>query len=257
MAGTQSKPTGHLSYFILISALGAAVLALSVYRMAAAWPGYHWLILAYLTILTGAFTIRIPRVDSKLSVSDAFVFINLILFGTAAGVLTAALDGMIGSMRCGTPSRRNWTVPFNTAALAISAFAAGEAFFRIFKEEPLSQTASISVMALALPVVVSASIYFLCNSITMAIMVALADGASMLRIWRACYVKTLVLFEVSASVGALIAFAMRPITPLTLLLVVSVLVATYFLEKLYVGPGAALVDQGPAHRRFHYFMVTL
>ena len=257
MAGKQAKPTGYLSYFLLISAVGAAVLALSVYRMATAWAGYHWLILAYLTVLTGAFTIKIPGVNSKLSVSDTFVFINTILFGTAAGVLTAALDGMIGSIRCGTPSRRKWTLPFNTAVLAISAFAAGEAFFRLFKEGPLSEMASVSLSALALPVVVSASIYFLCNSIAMAIMVALAEGASMLRIWRGAYLKTLVLFEVSASVGALIALAMRSITPLNLLLVVSVLVVTYFLEKLYVGPGGARVDQGRAHRRFHYFMVAL
>jgi uncharacterized membrane protein len=257
MTGTQAKPTGHLSYFGLIAALGAAVLALSVYRMAAAWTGYHWLILAYLTVLTGAFTIKIPGVNSKLSVSDTFVFINTILFGTAAGVLTAALDAIIGSIRCGTPSQRKWTIPFNTAVLAISAFAAGEVFFRVFKGAPLSQAASFPIMALALPVIVSASIYFLCNSVAMAIMVALANGGSMLRIWRTGYMKTLVLFEVSASVGALIAFAMRSITPLTLLLVVSVLVATYFLQKVYIGPGAAPADQGPAHRRFHYFMVAL
>jgi uncharacterized membrane protein len=257
MAESKPERTAHPAYLGAIAALGAAVVGLSLYRVAFGGVSYQWIILAYLTVLTGAFTIKIPGVNSKLSVSDTFVFINTILFGTAAGVLTAALDGMIGSIRCGTPSRRKWTIPFNTAVLALSAFAAGEAFFRLFKAGPLSQTASVSLTALALPVVVSASIYFLCNSITMAIMVALADGASMLRIWRAAYLKTLVLFEVSASVGALIAFAMCSITPLTLLLVVSVLVATYFLEKLYVGPGAALVDQGPVHRRFHYFMVAL
>jgi hypothetical protein len=257
MASTLSKPTGHLSYLVLISALGSAVLGFSVYRMATAWAGYQWLILAYLTILTGAFTIKIPGMNSKLSVSDAFVFMNTILFGTAAGVLTAALDGIIGSFRCRTTAQRKWTVPFNTAALALSALAAGEGFFRLFQGGPLFQTSSGSLMELALPVAVSASIYFICNSVIMAIMVALADGGSILRIWSAGYGRALVLFEGSAAVGALIAFEMRSITPLTLLMVVSVLVATYFLEKLYVGPGAAHVDQSPAHRRFHYFMVAL
>jgi hypothetical protein len=55
MAGTPLKQTGHLSYFVLISALGGAVLALYIYRMATAWAGYHWHILAYLTIHTGTF----------------------------------------------------------------------------------------------------------------------------------------------------------------------------------------------------------
>jgi hypothetical protein len=257
MAESKPEPKAHLAYLGVIAALGAAVVGLSLYRAAFGGVSYQWIILAYLTVLTGTFTIAIPGGNSKLSVSDAFVFINTILFGTAAGVLTAALDGIIGSCRCRTSARRKWTIPFNTAILAISAFAAGEAFFRVLNKGPLSQTTSISLAELALPIMVSASICFLCNSITMAIMVALVHGGSMLRIWRVAYLKTFVLFGASALVGALLAFAMRSITPLTLLIVVSVLVATYFLEKVYIGPGAARVDQSPAHKRFHYFMVAL
>jgi uncharacterized membrane protein len=257
MKESGAERTAHLAYFSVVAALGAAAVGLSLYRVVSGGVSYQWIILAYLTVLTGTFTIAIPGVNSKLSVSDAFVFINTILFGTAAGVLTAALDGAIGSFRCRTASQRKWTIPFNTAVLAISAFAAGEAFFGVFNKGPLSQAGSIGLAELVLPAVLSASVYFLCNSVAMAIMVALAKGDRMLQIWRTAYLKTFVLFGASALIGALCAFAMRSITPLTLLIVVSLLVATYFLEKVYVGPGDARIDQSPAHKRFHYFMVAL
>jgi hypothetical protein len=74
---------------------------------------YQWLIPAYLTVLTGAFTVGIPGVNSKFTVSDTFIFINTILFGTAPGVLTGALDRLVSSIRCKTTSRRKQTIPFN------------------------------------------------------------------------------------------------------------------------------------------------
>ncbi len=257
MAKSNPIRTVHLAYLGVITALGAVLIGLSLYRAAFGGISYQWMLLAYLTVITGSFTIAIPGVNSKLSVSDTFVFINIILFGTAAGVLTAALDGIIGSFRCRTTARRKWTIPFNTAVLAICAFAAGETFFKIFKEGPLSQRGSISLMELLLPLAASASIYFFCNSVTAAMVVALVHRDSTLRILRAAYLKTFIFLGASALVGSLLAFAIRSITPLMLLIVVSVLVATYFLETVCIGPGTALIDQDPAHRRFHYFMVAL
>ncbi len=257
MTESNPKTTKMVAYLGTVTALGGAVVLLSLYRTVLGNIGYQWIILAYLTVLTGAFTIAIPKVNSKLSVSDTLIFINTILFGTAAGVITAVLDAIIGSFQCRTITLRKWTVPFNTAVLAISVFSAGEVFFSLFKAGPLSQTSSIPVSALILPLGVSVLVYFLCNSFSMAIMVALANGTSLLRVWWGAYLKTFVLFATSALFGALIAFAMRSITPLSLLIVVSVLVAVYFVEKVYVGSGAVRIDQEPAHKRFHYFMVAL
>lgn len=89
IAGRKIERTEHLAYLAVVAALGAAAVGLSLYRVVSG-GGYQWILLAYGTVLTGTLTIVIPGVNSKLSVSDAFVFINTILFGTAAGVLTAA-----------------------------------------------------------------------------------------------------------------------------------------------------------------------
>jgi len=255
------------AYISTITALGAAVVALSIYRVIQNAVSYEWLILAYLTILTGAFTIKIPRVNSKFSASDTFIFINTILFGTAAGVLTAALDGAIGSIRCRTTSRRIQTIPFNTAVLGLSVFAAGELFFRMLGAGPLFQGHSMTVLALVLPLILSALVYYLCNSLFVAAMLALESGENTFRLWREGLFTTLGITLAGAAAGALIAFSVRSITPLTLLVVVPILVIFYFINTVYLAPATdtsapadtynLLVTLRPAYRRFHYFMVVV
>jgi len=261
----KPRNTACLVYLSIIAVLGAAVLAISLHRIVIDRVSYQWLILAYLTILTGAFTIQIPGVNSKLSVADTFVFINLVLFGAAAGVLTAALDGCLASIRFETPSRRRRATPFNTAAMALSAFAAGEVFFRQFGRKPLSLEPSLGIVELVLPIVLSAFVYYLCNSALVAGIVALDSGANVFKIWLDGLLKIALIYWASAAAGAPIAYGMRSITPLTLLFMVPILVVFYILDKIYLGPEQDApiaadndpVARRPAYRRFHYFMVTL
>jgi uncharacterized membrane protein len=252
----------------VIALLGAAVLALSVYRVIHYAVGYEWLILAYLTVLTGAFTVKIPRVNSKFTTSDAFVFINTILFGTAAGVLTAALDGFIGSIRCKDTARRAQTIPFNTAVFGLSAFAGGETFFRLLGRAPLSQSQSVPVLALVLPFVLSVLAYYLCNSVFVAAMLSLESGENAFHLWRQAMFTTLATTYVGAAAGAVIAFNVRSITPTTLLIVVPILIVIYFMCTIYLEAPPTdtnardevhnlKITLRPAYRRFHYFLVAL
>jgi uncharacterized membrane protein len=249
----------------LIVALGIASVAFSAYRILVDGVSYQWLILAYLTVLTGAFTLRIPGINSKVSVADALIFINTILFGVAAGALTAALDGCLASIRFETPQRRKRATPFNTASMGLIAFAAGEVFFRLLGREPLSRQSVVSLFDLAFPALIYALVYFLGNSVLVAIMVSVDDGGSALRIWGKNLLRTAVLCLASTAAGALAAFCIRAITPLALIIVVPILVAAYFADKIYLGPVADSpivadndpVAQRPAYRRFHYLVVAI
>jgi len=261
----KTRNKACLVYLGLVSALGLVVVAISAHRIAAERTSYQWLVLAYLTILTGAFTIKIPGVNSKLSVADTFVFINMILFGPAAGALTAALDGCLASIRFETPQRRRRATPFNTAVMAISAFTAGEVFFRQFGGKPLSLEPSLGILEMVLPTIFSAFIYYLCNSALVAGVVALDSGASVVRIWLDGFAKISMIYWAGPAVGVPIAYGMRSITPLTLLFIVPILLMLYSVDKIFIGPepGAPVaadndpVARRPAYRRFHYFMVTL
>ena len=50
----------------------------------------EWLILAALTLLTGSFSVKLPSIAARISVSDAFVFAAVLLFGPAPATVIAA-----------------------------------------------------------------------------------------------------------------------------------------------------------------------
>ncbi len=77
------------------------------------------LLAAMALLLTSRITIPIPRFSSKISVSDTFVFLVLLLYGGAAAVVIGASEALLSSLRF---SRRPRIVAFNWAASAVSIF---------------------------------------------------------------------------------------------------------------------------------------
>ena len=262
---TTIRRRACLAYCIIVAAAGAAVGLLCVTRLVAGHAGYQWLILVYLTVLTGAFVLWIPGVNSKLSASDVLIFMNMVLFGSAAGALTAAVDGFLASLQFETPSRRRRGTPFNTASMVISGFAAGEVFFAQLGRKPLAQEPSLAAPELVLPLVLSALVYYLVNSALVAGVVALDCGGDMLLIWRTFFLRVSVLSWAGAAVGTLFAFWIRAVAPAVLLIVVPVLLLYYLANKAYLGPGAVApiaadndpVSQRAPYRRYHYLVVIL
>src|SRR5215204_2128270 len=90
--------TGGRAYLLGVSAVGLTIAISSLIELFLQRVDVQWLILAALTLLTGTFTVRIPGVKARLSVSDTFVFTSVLLFGPAAGTITALLDALIISL---------------------------------------------------------------------------------------------------------------------------------------------------------------
>ena len=90
------------------------------------------MLLAALTLLSFFFTVKVPGIPAKISVSETFVFTSVLLFGTAAATVTVALDALIMS---GWRHRREpLKVLFNTTEPALSIFIASHLFFLIVQE---------------------------------------------------------------------------------------------------------------------------
>src|SRR6266704_2458596 len=82
-------------YVGTVSALGVCAIAQSVYVMYAVPIGWDWFILAILTLISGSATVKLPSVPATISISETFVFTSVLLFGSAAGTVTVALDGLV------------------------------------------------------------------------------------------------------------------------------------------------------------------
>ena len=89
---------------------------------------HEWLMLLALTVASDLATLRIPGMPISFSISDIFSIASALVFGPAAGAVTAALDGLVLSARMATTQRSFKRVAFNASAPAIATWTAAQVF---------------------------------------------------------------------------------------------------------------------------------
>lgn len=143
------------NYRRLIVILGAGAMAYAVYRFPPLNIDLRFLLLTVITILVSSrASVRIPRVNANVTVTDTFIFLMLLLHGAEAGLLLAATEGIASALRI---SKRPLTILFNSAMMVCSTFLTIEVvrlFFGSFtalRTQTWSLTvAGIGAMALAM-----------------------------------------------------------------------------------------------------------
>ncbi len=153
----------QLWYIAVVTSFGLVVLVASIWQLSASQPGVEWFLLATLTLLTGSFTVKVPSLPAKISVSETFVFTSVLLFGTSAGVVTVVLDALVISLwmkRSKRPPRR---VFFNATAPAIALWCSSNTFFSVSHAIP-GHISREDVAALIAPMFAFAFLYFLVNT---------------------------------------------------------------------------------------------
>src|SRR3954465_15856986 len=128
MTSRQSIPDGRHLYLAAVVLAGLAVVLLSLHDLYTRPVGYEWFILAGLTLLSGSFTIRIPTIPARLSVSETFVFAAVLMFGPSAATMIVVLDSLVISLWLGRKFQSPPRVLFNMAAPAVAIWIASYAF---------------------------------------------------------------------------------------------------------------------------------
>ncbi len=203
-----------------VAAVGAAILGQSLFRVAAGGletKDLAWLGIAVLTLLVGRLSVRLPLPHCRVSFSDAFIFLSVMVFGGDLATLTAALDGFSSSSReKGTWHKRL----FNTAGMALSVNLAARVFTRL---TPRAGLGSGRVMAvdLLLPVAALAFTQYVLNTALVSGVVALKEHQSLVAIWQnsspwagtaylAGSVAAAIVFLVVRELGVVSSFAILP-----------------------------------------------
>ena len=110
-------------YMWLIIAAGSTIFVYSAYTLPYEQLDFRFLLLYLLTaIISSRVAVKVPRVNTTITVADTFVFLTLLLYGAEAAVLVAAADGLSSGMRL---SRRSITVLFNAGATVCAVFITG------------------------------------------------------------------------------------------------------------------------------------
>src|SRR3954452_19297991 len=124
-------------YVAAVVACGLLAVSVSLYDLHFAPVSYHWSLLAGLTLLSGSFTIRIPTIPARLSVSETFVFAAVLLFGPAAATMIVVLDSLVISLWLGRKFQSPSRVLFNMPAPAVAIWLASYAFYTLAGIQPL------------------------------------------------------------------------------------------------------------------------
>jgi putative nucleotidyltransferase with HDIG domain len=190
---------------------------------------WEWLALAALTLLTGAFTIKIPSVTARLSVSETFVFASVLLFGTCKGTITVALEILV-IIGAGVRTREPLRILFNVSAAALSIWVSSHLFFAVARIEPLANS-EVPLGSVILPLALLATTYFVLNSGLVAVALAQQKRESALVLWKANFLPLSVNYLGGASVAALFVSYTRTIDLVAFGVIVPLLVISYLTFK--------------------------
>jgi putative nucleotidyltransferase with HDIG domain len=213
---------------------GLAIIGHSMLVMYASPPRWEWFILAALTLLTGSFTIRVPTLAARISVSETFVFTSVLLFGPAAGTATVVLDSLIASFWLRSSTRSIPKILFNVAAPAIAIWTSSQIFFLSVPMDP-GAIHSRNLGQLIAPLFTFALLYFFINTSLVAGAIATERDASPARIWFDNFPGLSITYFVGASIAVLIVAYTPQIDFSVLSIILPLLVISYVTFKSSMG----------------------
>lgn len=222
-------------YVACVAALGLIAIGICIANLYAVPVSTEWVFLALLTLLTGSFTVAVPGLPARISVSETFVFTSVLLFGTSAGTLTVALDTLVATLAARRKAvQAPLKILFNLAAAALSIWIAGTAFYTISGLEPLSKSEATLPEILG-PLVVMTALYFLLNSALVAVALSFEKGHPPFQIWRRNFLWLSVNYFGGASVAALLVAYTRTVDLTAFSIIVPLVVISYLTYKTSLG----------------------
>jgi hypothetical protein len=167
-----------------VAAAGAAVVCQSLYHVATgglAAKDLAWFGIALLTLLVGRLSVRLPLPHCRVSFSDAFIFLSVMVFGRDLATLTAGLDGFASSSGARGEVHKRL---FNTTGMALSVNLAARVFDSLTPEGG-QWAARLKITDLLLPVAALAFMQYVLNTALVSCVVALKEHQSLVAIWHA------------------------------------------------------------------------
>lgn len=228
-----------------VALIGAAVTVLCAYRLPIARLDAEFIALVVITITIGSrITIKIPGGRGEISVSDTFVFLAILLFGTEAAVLLAAAEALCSSLRF---TRQSKVLFFNAGVMSVATFITASTLQLGFPAINLSSGYS-STLIIALCVM--ALVQYILNSGLIAVGVALKANQSVWHSWRANFMWTSLTYFAGASGAAIVGRLIASVGFYAFIATAPIIVIVYFTYRTYlanVETSAATADQAKLH----------
>jgi PAS domain S-box-containing protein len=226
---STSRQSFRQVWISLVTATGVVVTIYSSYHLPFERLDLRFLLLAVLTIcVVSRISVKVPGLSSQVTISEAFVFLGLILYGEA-GILLAAAETFCSSLRF---SRKPSTVLYNTSVIICSSFLTVVALRWCFG--PLESLSRANAGTFIKAMCVMGMVQFLANSWLVALPVSLKLGKTVWHTWtKHCLWTSLTNFA-GAAVAGIFARLVDSFGFFTLFIITPIIVIVYVTYRTYL-----------------------
>ncbi len=224
----RSKDVASL-FLITVSVIGLMIFAYAGCALAFRPINFEWILLSLVTVLmVSRIDIGIHKGSSAVTLSDTFIFISMLLYGTHASVVLAGLDAAVCALLF---KERRRMILFNGAAMSMSIFAASSTVTLMFGElRPLASEPARLVLAAGM----LALIHLVLISGTMSVASSQKNALSLIESWKASFLWTSISALAGAASACLIVELITVISFNAFIISVPILTVTYFTYKVYL-----------------------
>ena len=188
-------------YMWSVAVAGVAASGFCAFTLPLAQLDLRLVVLVLITVIIGSrITIPIPRAKGHISVSDTFIFLTMLLFGTEAAVLLAATEAFSSSIHL---TKRPLVRLFNAGVMACSTLITASVVSFVFGSltslrDSYSPNLVVALCAMAL-------LQYCLNSGMVALSVALKFNQPVWATWHANFLWTSITYFAGASAAGIVA----------------------------------------------------
>src|SRR5712691_4670835 len=230
----QLSRAGYV-YLTCVIAAGVAATTYSVIQLVIEPVSNQWLILAALTLLTGSFSVKSPSIAARISVSDAFVFASVLLFGPAPATVIVAVDCFVISLWMRDENRSPVRSLFNLSAVALAIWSSSQGFFWLVGVRPGDLSHLLPLESHLWQLFALATAYFLLNSWLVAIALAFEKRENVVALWWQNFPWFSLNYFGGVSVAALLVSYTRSVDLSAIGIIVPLLLITYLTHRTSLG----------------------
>lgn len=238
--GKIKNPVLTEIYRWMVIVCGFSVLVFYLYQ-----PGIFkieselFLLLTFTAFAASRISIKFPKFHGTITVSDAFIFLALLLWGAPAAILTAAVDSVASTLRI--KSRLVRTYLFNVSTTACATWLTASVL-HLFFGNPTEISKNLPMQSFVLALCLMALTHFLGSMLLNSVMQVLKLGKDLWKTWSTYFLWSCITFFIGAAIAGIIIKLVSSVGFIAIVLVSPVIFLVYLTYKSYLKSHDALQE---------------
>ena len=187
----------------------------------------RFLCLLAISLVASTLKVSLPGINGTMSVNFLFILIGILELSMPETLVIGCASTLFQCYWKNRQHVRPIHVIFNTAGMMAPAIALS---FMVFERASRIVGHNTPVMLLS-----AACVYFVANTVPVAVAIALAEGKQFSKIWSECYFWSLPYYLVGAGIAGLVSYVSHVVSWPTALLVLPVVYWIFRSYRLYLG----------------------